>query len=357
MQVPQERNDSIKFGPRSVGPDSPPLVIVELSGNHGGSLDKMLQLVDAAAAAGAEMIKLQTYTADTMTIDFAEREFFISDPGSLWKGQSLYDLYKKASTPWDWHKPIFDRARAKGMQIFSTPFDATAVDFLETLNVPCYKVASFEMTDVELVKKIATTGKPVIISTGMAQESEIAETVAVARQHGIKDLILLKCTSSYPADPKDSNLNAIPLMREKFQCQIGLSDHTIGTASAIASVALGATVIEKHFNISRDDGAVDADFSATPQELTTLIADAVAAWQSMGQAKIGPSEAEKKSLVFRRSLYVVEDIQPGDAFTPKNVRAIRPGYGLPIKHLSEIIGKKAKSFVARGTPVNWDIVQ
>lgn len=348
-------SSSFQIGKRKVGPDAKPLVIVELSGNHGGSLDKMLTLVDEAAKAGAEIIKLQTYTADTMTIDFAEREFFISDPNSLWKGQSLYDLYKKAQTPWDWHKPIFDRARKHGMMYMSTPFDVSAVEFLEGHDVPCYKVASFEMTDLELVRAVAKTGKPVIISTGMATVQEIAETVEAARSAGCKDLMLLKCTSSYPASPKDSNLRSIPLLRDLFKCQVGLSDHTIGIGAAVASIALGSIAIEKHFNLSRKDGAVDAEFSSEPDELKTLITETVAAWEALGTAALGPTEKEKESLVFRRTLYVVKDLEPGETLTRDNVRAIRPGLGLPVKFLPQVLGKTVKGRVSRGTPVSWEL--
>lgn len=346
----------MKIGNRNVGAGHAPFIIAEMSGNHNQSLDRALLIVDEAAKAGAHALKLQTYTADTMTIDCDEGEFFISDPNSLWKGASLYKLYQEAYTPWEWHKPLFDRARSHGMEIFSTPFDETAVDFLESLNVPCYKIASFENTDVELIKKVAATGKPMIISTGMASVAELDESVRAARAAGCKDLVLLKCTSTYPATPENTNILTIPHLKQLFQCEVGLSDHTMGVGVSVASVALGASVIEKHFTLRRADGGVDSAFSLEPEELKSLVIETERAWQSLGKVSYGATDAEKKSLVFRRSLYVVSDVQAGETLTVDNVRAIRPGLGLPTKFLSMALGKKARTAIKKGTPLNWDLI-
>ena len=339
-----------------VGAESAPFVIAEMSGNHNQSLERALEIVDAAANAGAHALKIQTYTAETMTIDISEREFFISDPKSLWKGSSLFELYEKAYTPWEWHKPIFDRARQHGMIAFSTPFDDTAVDFLEQLNVPCYKIASFENTHIPLIRRVAATGKPMIISTGMATFAELDETVEAAKSAGCKDLVLLKCTSTYPSTPDDSNILTISEMRKRYGCEIGLSDHTMGIGVAVAAVALGATVIEKHFTLQRADGGVDSAFSMEPQEMAQLVIETERAWQAMGKLHDGPTEKEKSSLVFRRSLYVVEDMKVGDTFTAKNLRAIRPGYGLAPKFYDDTIGKTVKRDVVRGTPLSHDLI-
>ena len=346
----------MRFGGRGVGAGSAPLVIAEMSGNHNQSLERALEIVDAAAKAGAHAIKIQTYTAETMTIDIHEREFFISDEKSLWKGESLFNLYMKAYTPWEWHKPIFDRARQQGMIAFSTPFDDTAVDYLERLDVQCYKIASFENTDLPLIKYVAATGKPMIISTGMATFAELDETVEAARSAGCKDLVLLKCTSTYPSTPDDSNILTIPEMRKRYGCEIGLSDHTMGIGVSVAAVALGATVIEKHFTLQRADGGVDSAFSMEPQEMAQLVIETERAWQAMGKVHDGPTEEETASLVFRRSLYVVEDMKVGDTFTAKNLRAIRPGYGLAPKFYDEVMGKTAKRDIARGTPLAHDLI-
>lgn len=341
---------------RGIGAAFPPLIIAEMSGNHNQSLDRALEIVDAAAAAGAHALKLQTYTADTMTLDIRVREFFIDDPTSLWKGRSLHDLYQEAYTPWEWHKPIFDRCREKGLICFSTPFDASAVDFLEELAAPCYKIASFENTDLPLIRKIAATGKPIIMSTGMATIAELDEAVITAREAGCKDLILLKCTSSYPASPEDSNILTIPHLRDLFGVQVGLSDHTMGAGVAVASVALGATVIEKHFTLSRADGGVDSTFSMEPDELKSLAVETERAWQAMGKITYGPTEKEKGSMQFRRSLYVAEDMLAGELFTPKNLRVVRPGFGLPPKYYDLLLGRKVKRNVTKGTPVAWDLL-
>lgn len=347
---------SMKIGNREIGVDAPPFVIAEMSGNHNQSLARALEIVEAAAKTGAHALKIQTYTADTMTLDLDEGEFFISDPNSLWKGTSLYKLYQEAYTPWEWHKPIFDRCRELGIIGFSTPFDDTAVDFLEGLDVPCYKIASFENTDIPLIRKVAATGKPMVISTGMATVAEMDETVRAAREAGCKDLILLKCTSTYPATPEYTNILTIPHMRELFGCEVGLSDHTMGTGVSVASVALGATVIEKHFTMSRSDGGVDSTFSMEPAEMASLVIESERAWQALGKVSYGPTEKEKKSLVFRRSLYIVEDVKAGEILTPENMRAIRPGYGLPPKYLQELLGKRLNSDVKKGTPISWGLI-
>ena len=347
---------TINIGTRPVGQGHPPFVIAEMSGNHNQSLERALEIVDAAAQAGAHALKIQTYTADTMTLDLEEGEFFISDPNSLWKGTSLYKLYQEAYTPWEWHKPIFDRCTEVGMIGFSTPFDSSAVDFLEGLNVPCYKIASFENTDLPLIRRVAATGRPLIISTGMATVAELDETVRAASEAGCKDLILLKCTSTYPATPENTNILTIPHMRELFGCEVGLSDHTMGTGVAVASVALGATVIEKHFTLSRADGGVDSAFSMEPTEMAALVVESERAWQALGKVAYGPTEKEKKSLVFRRSLYIVEDVRVGDVLTEKNLRAIRPGFGLPPKYLPDLLGRRVARDAKRGTPMSWDLL-
>ena len=331
-------------------------MIAEMSGNHNQSLDRALEIVDAAAQSGAHALKIQTYTAETMTIDVREREFFISDEKSLWKGESLFDLYSKAYTPWEWHEAIFDRANKHKMLAFSTPFDRTAVDFLENLNVPCYKIASFENTDLPLIKYVAATGKPMIISTGMATFAELDETVEAARAAGCNDLVLLKCTSTYPSTPDDSNILTIPEMRARYGCEIGISDHTMGIGVAVAAVALGATVIEKHFTLKRADGGVDSAFSMEPQEMAQLVIETERAWQAMGKVQDGPTAKETASLVFRRSLYVVAAIKAGEKLTPENVRAIRPGYGIAPKFYDEVMGKTAKRDIARGTPLAHDLI-
>jgi len=345
-----------KIGNLLIGVAHPPFVIAEMSGNHNQSLKRALEIVEAAAKTGAHALKIQTYTPDTMTLDLDEREFHISDPKSLWDGTSLYKLYGEAYTPWEWHKPIFERARELGMVAFSTPFDDTAVDFLESLDVPCYKIASFENTDLPLIRRVAATGKPLIISTGMATVAELDETVRAARGAGCKDLVLLKCTSTYPATPENTNISTIPHMRELFGCEVGLSDHTMGVAVSVASVALGATVIEKHFTLNRADGGVDSSFSMEPAEMAQLVTESARAWQSLGKVSYGPTEAEKKSLQFRRSLYVVRDMKAGETLGPENVRAIRPGLGLPPKYFDVLIGKTIKRDAPRGTPLQWDLL-
>ena len=346
----------IKIAGKTIGREHPPFIIAEMSGNHNQSLERALEIVEAAAKAGAHALKLQTYKPDTMTIDLDEREFHISDPGSLWKGTSLYQLYGEASTPWEWHEPIFDRARELGIVAFSTPFDDTSVEFLENLDVPCYKIASFENTDLPLIRRVASTGKPLIISTGMASIAELDDAVSAAREAGCKDLILLKCTSTYPASAQNTNILTIPHMRELFGCEVGLSDHTMGTGVAVASVALGATVVEKHFTLDRSAGGVDSTFSMEPAEMTSLVVDSEHAWRALGQISYGATEKEKKSLVFRRSIYVAEDVEVGDVLTSKNLRCIRPGLGLPPKYYDMLIGRKVNQAIKRGTPMSWDLI-
>jgi pseudaminic acid synthase len=340
----------------AIGGENRPFIIAEMSGNHNHSLERALAIVEAAANTGVSALKLQTYTADTMTLDIDTNEFFIDDPQNLWKGNSLYKLYKQAYTPWEWHKPIFERCRELGIIPFSTPFDETAVDFLEKLNVPMYKIASFENNDIPLIKKVASTGKPMIISTGMASVAEIDETVQAAREAGCDNLVLLKCTSTYPASPENTNILTIPHMRELFNCQVGLSDHTMGIGAAVASVALGASVIEKHFTLSRADGGVDSAFSMEPSEMKSLVIEAERAWQSLGKVTYGPTDNEKASLKHRRSLYITKDMKAGDILTGENLRAIRPGCGLSPKYYDVLLGKQVNQNVKKGTPVSWDLI-
>ncbi|MHA6165612.1 pseudaminic acid synthase [Bacillus mojavensis] len=348
--------NEINIDGRSIGPHHPPFIIAEMSGNHNQSLERAFHIIEAAAKAGAHALKIQTYTADTMTLNIDTKDFKIEDNDSLWSGSTLYTLYQQAYTPWEWHKPIFDKCRELGMIPLSTPFDESAVDFLEDLGVPIYKIASFENTDIPLIKKVAATGKPIIISTGMATVAEIDETITAAKEAGCKELILLKCTSTYPASPVNTNISTIPHMKELFNCQVGLSDHTMGTGVAVASVALGATVIEKHFTLSRADGGVDSAFSLEPPELKELVAETERAWQALGQITYGPTDMEKASLKFRRSIYVTNDIKAGEIFTKENIKVIRPGYGLEPKYFDVMIGKTATKHLSAGTPLGWDSI-
>ncbi len=349
-------NSRLQINDRLIGTGHPPLIVAEMSGNHNQSLERALAIVTAAAESGAHAVKLQTYTPDTMTIDLDEREFHISDRTSLWAGTSLYKLYGEAYTPWEWHRPIMDRAQELGIFAFSTPFDDSAVDFLESLDVPCYKIASFENTDLPLIRRVARTGKPIIIATGMATAGELDESVRTARAAGCNDLILLKCTSTYPATAENSNVLSIPHMREMFDCEIGLSDHTMGVGVSVAAVAHGATVIEKHFTLSRADGGVDSAFSMEPAELTQLVVESQRAWQSLGQVSYGPTEAEVSSLQYRRSLYVVKNLKAGGVLTRENVRAIRPGLGMPPKFIELVLGRTLNQDVVRGTALNWELM-
>jgi N-acetylneuraminate synthase len=348
--------NDIKIGDFIINEKSRPFIIAEMSGNHNQSVDRALEIIDAAAECGADAVKLQTYTPDTMTIDHDKGLFYIDDPKSLWNGNTLYDLYKTAHTPWEWHKQIFDRAKEKGIMIFSTPFDASSVDFLETLDVPAYKIASFENKDWELLKKVAKTNKPVIMSTGASTISEISESVAVLKKNGCNDIILLKCTSTYPATPESTNLKTIPHMKDIFDCFTGLSDHTMGIGVPIASVALGAKVIEKHFTLDRSDGGVDSDFSIEPQELKSLVTECERAHQSLGKISYDILKDEESSLRFKRSIYVVKDIQKGEKFDKKNIRIIRPGDGMEPKYYQKIIGKESKNALKRGTPMSWELL-
>lgn len=347
---------SIVIGDRRIGVNEPPFVIAEMSGNHNQSLQRALDIVDAAAAAGAHALKLQTYTAETMTLDVDGRGFTIGDEGSLWQGMSLYKLYQEAHTPWDWHAPIFERCRQHHMIGFSTPFDETAVSFLASLDAPCYKIASFENIDLPLIRKCAATGKPLIMSTGMATVSELEDAVRAAREAGCSQLVLLKCTSTYPATPDNSHLRTIPHLRELFGCEVGLSDHTMGVGAAVASIALGATVVEKHFTLRRADGGIDSAFSLEPEELHSLVVETERAWRALGTVRYGPTHDEEASLLYRRSLYIVRDLHAGERLTAENVRAIRPGLGLPPKWLDQVLGKKVTRPVSRGTPLTFDLL-
>lgn len=337
-----------------IGKTHKPFVIAEMSGNHNQSLERALDIVEAAAKSGAHAIKLQTYTPDTMTINASGGLFDINDATSLWAGRNLYELYKEAHTPWEWHQPIFEKAKSLGLIVFSTPFDESAVDFLETLNVPAYKIASFENTDWPLLIKVAKTGKPIIMSTGLAKLSDIDEAVNVLRNNGCKDLVLLKCTSTYPATPENTHLNTIPHLRDMFRCHVGLSDHTMGIGAAIAAVALGACVIEKHFTLRRADGGVDSTFSIEPEELKLLVIESERAYLAMGQIYYGVQKEETKSLRFKRSIYVVKDIKSGEVFTKDNLRVIRPGDGLQPKYYETLLGKKASKDINAGTPFSWE---
>lgn len=338
----------------TISQENKPFIIAEMSGNHNQSLDRALAIVDAAAAAGAHAIKLQTYTADTMTVKGAHK---ITDEGSLWKGRELYDLYKEAYTPWEWHEAIFEHAKSKKLIAFSSPFDETAVDFLEKLDAPLYKIASFENTDHPLLKRVARTGKPVIMSTGVSTIADVFESVQVLKQNGCKDLVLLKCTSTYPASPENTNLLSIPVLQKIFSdCTIGLSDHTMGIGASVASVVLGARVIEKHFTLSRADGGVDSAFSLEPHELKSLVVETERAFHALGKPYFEVHQAETKSKIFKRSIYIVREILEGEEFTSKNTRIIRPGDGLAPKFFEQVLGKKARKKIESGTPLQWNLV-
>jgi pseudaminic acid synthase len=343
-----------KIAGHCIGSEYPPYVVAELSANHGGSLEHALLVLEAAKAAGADAVKLQTYTADTITIDCDKPEFKIS--GGVWDGRTLYELYQEAHTPWDWHKTLFSKARQLGITIFSSPFDDTAVDFLETLHAPAYKIASFELVDLPLIRKVAETGKPTIMSTGMASTQEIAEALQAFRGAGGSDALLLHCISGYPTPPDQSNLRRISRLAAEFNCSIGLSDHTLGIEVAIAAVALGACLIEKHFTLRRADGGPDAAFSLEPAELTALVRGTKTAYLALGSGSEERSNAEKSNTSFRRSIYVVKDIAAGEIFSRENLRIIRPGLGLPPKCLPEVLGKRARCNIARGTRLTIDLV-
>jgi N-acetylneuraminate synthase len=342
----------IAIAGRNIGLNYPPYIIAEMSANHNGNIERAFETIDMAKAMGADAVKMQSYTADTITIDCDKEDFQIS--GGLWDGYSLYRLYKWAETPFEWHKPIFEHARKAGITLFSTPFDETAVDLLEDLGAPAYKIASFEAVDLPLIKYVARTGKPMIISTGMADLDEIAEAVATARDSGCKDLVLLHCISSYPAPVEQSNIRTIPDIADRFDVVSGLSDHTLGTTVSIASVALGACVIEKHVTISRQDKGPDSEFSLEPEELRRLCVETRDAWASLGQASYALKSAEEASLKYRRSIYVVEDIPAGETISEKNIRRIRPGFGLSPRFYEDLIGRRVNRDISRGTPLSWD---
>lgn len=347
---------SVCIDGRQIGPGYSPFIIAEMSGNHNQSLHRALEIVDAIAKTGAHAVKIQTFTPDTMTLDLNEREFQISNEKSLWYGSSLYELYEKAHTPWEWHEAIFMRARERGLIAFSSPFDESSVEFLEELNAPCYKIASFENTDIALIKKAAATKKPLIISTGMAIYSELEDAVRCASEAGCEELILLKCTSTYPADPINTNIMTIPNMQKEFDCLVGLSDHTMGIGVSIASIGLGACMIEKHFTLSRADGGIDSSFSMEPHEMSQLVGESERVHQALGAVHYGPTVAEHDSIQFRRSLYIVRDLKAGDLLSIDNVRAIRPGFGLPPKYLNEVCGRRLLKDAKRGTALNWGLL-
>jgi len=345
----------VKIDGRQIGPEHPIYVIAEISANHNGDLGQALEIMQAAADAGASAVKLQTYTAQTMTLDSSAHDFMIT--GGLWDGYSLWDLYEKAHTPWDWHEALFAKGKELGVTVFSTPFDATAVDFLEDLNAPAYKVASFEVTDLPLVRRIAKTGKPMIISTGMADFSEITDVIETARKFGNGELIMLHCISGYPTPPEDANLQTLAHLRDTFGVVVGLSDHSLGTEVSVAAVALGACVIEKHVTLHRKDGGFDSSFSLEPQELTSLVRQCRSVYSALGSVNYDRKPSEVANLKFRRSLYVVEDVAAGEPLTEKNVRSIRPGYGLAPKHLDEILGQRIKNDLKCGTPLDWSMLE
>ena len=344
---------TISIAGREIGPADRPYLIAEMSGNHNQSLERALEIVDRAADAGADAIKLQTYTPDTMTLDVRAPGFVIEDAGSLWAGRQLYDLYREAYTPWEWHAPIMERAARRGLHCFSSPFDDSAVAFLETLGVPAYKIASFECVDLPLIRRVAATGKPMIISTGMASAAEIDEAVRTARNAGNANVVLLKCTSTYPATPANTNLRTIPSMRDTFGCPVGLSDHTMGCGVAVAAVAFGAVVVEKHFTLSRADGGVDSAFSMEPDEFRQLRVETERAWLALGGVVYGGTPDAAKSRMFRRSIYVARDMKAGEVLGEHNVRVVRPSLGLPPRFLEVVLGKRVNRDLAAGTPLDW----
>lgn len=347
--------NNIEINGRKIGLNQPPYVIAELSANHNGNIETAINLIVAAKRAGADAVKLQTYRPDTITMDVNQPEFYIK--GGLWDGKSLYELYQEAHTPWEWHKTLFEQAQKIGITIFSSPFDRTAVDLLETLDAPAYKIASFEAIDLPLIRYAASKSKPLIISTGMASDTEIQEAVETARSAGCRQLALLHCVSGYPAPSDEYNLRTIPDLQQRFGTTVGLSDHTLDNTTAITSVALGACIIEKHFTLNRKGGGPDDSFSLEPNELSALCRDAKTAWAALGTVNYGVTASERGNVQFRRSLYVVKQVKSGEIFTYENVRSIRPGYGLAPKLIDEVVGRRAARDVARGTPVNWDILE
>lgn len=345
---------TIKINGREIGSGEPPFIIAEMSGNHNQSLERAFQIIDAAVSAGAHAIKLQTATPSGLTLDVESPDFLISDMESLWHGKTLFKLYQEALTPWEWHKPIFEYCGKKGITVFSSPFELGAVDLLEELGAPCYKIASFELVDLQLIRRVARTGKPVIMSTGMATLTDIESAVNIVREEGNQQIVLLKCTSTYPASPEDSNVLTIPHLMQAFGTQVGLSDHTMGIGVPCAAVALGATVIEKHFTLSRSDGGVDAAFSLEPEELKSLVEETWRAWSAIGEVRYGGSSREKASLQFRRSIYISEDITAGDILNVNNIRVVRPGFGLHPKFLELLIGRRVNKTLKKGTPMSWE---
>lgn len=346
----------IKIGDFTIGLTHKPFIIAEMSGNHNQSIERAFEIIDLAAKSGAHAVKIQTYTPDTITIDHKGGLFSIKDPNSLWNERNLYELYREAHTPWAWHKPMFDYAKKAGIMIFSTPFDETAVDFLEDLNVPAYKIASFENNHLPLLKKVASTGKPIIISSGLSTLSILEEAIQCLQDHGAKDIVLLKCTSTYPASPENTHLKTIPHMAQLFQCHVGLSDHTMGIGVAIASVALGARVIEKHFTVSRAEGGVDSAFSIEPTELNALVEESERAFLALGNITYGIQKAEENSMRFKRSVYVIKDVKKGEKFSSDNVKIIRPGDGLAPKFYDLILGNHASEDISKGTPISWNLL-
>ena len=344
----------IEIRGRAIGEGHPPYIVAELSANHGGSLERALMLVEEAASAGADAVKLQTYSPDTLTIDHDGAGFRIE--GGLWHGRTLYELYQEAQTPRAWHDALFRKGEEAGVTVFSSPFDPTAVDFLEELGAPAYKIASFEAIELPLIERAAATGKPLIISTGMATVTEIEEAVMAARRAGCREMVLLHCVSGYPTPPEDSNLHTIPDMAQRFNVACGLSDHTLGTSVSVAAVALGAVMIEKHLTLHRSDGGPDAAFSLEPNELQDLVSNTRAAWSALGRVSYDRADSEKPNAIFRRSLYIVRDMRRGEKLTLENVRSIRPGFGLPPKQLSAVLGRRAARDVVRGTPLDWSLI-
>ena len=346
----------MKIGKYKISRQSHPLIVAEMSGNHNKSLDRAMMLVEQAAKSGAHMLKLQTYTADTLTINSEKKDFQILSEDSLWKGNTLHSLYDEAHTPWEWTEKIIKRCNELNIMCFSTPFDETAVDFLEKLNVPAYKIASYENVHLPLIRKVAKTKKPIIISTGLASISEIEDAVNVLKEENCDQFALLKCTSAYPASPENSNVLTIPDLRKKFNCEVGLSDHTVGIGAALAAISHGATIVEKHFTLDRNDGGVDSSFSIEPNELKLLVDESKKTWQALGTIKYGVTESEKIGLQFRRSIYVIKDIDKDEQLTNKNIRIIRPGKGLLPKHFDKILGKKVNQKISRGTPMSWEFL-
>lgn len=348
-------NNEIQIAGRSIGPNHLPYIIAELSANHNGSIDTAFKIIAEAKKAGADAIKLQTYTADTITLDSDADEFKIH--GGLWDGRTLYELYQEAHTPWEWHKPLFDYAHKLDITIFSSPFDNTAVDLLEDLNAPAYKIASFEAIDLPLIRYVASTGKPMIISTGMADDEEIQEAIDAARSGGCEELAILHCVSGYPAPAEDYNLRTILDMRERFGLVTGLSDHTIDNTTAVTSVALGASIIEKHFTLDRNGGGPDDSFSLEPEDLVALCRDSKTAWQALGSVNYGRKCSEQANVKFRRSLYFVKDLKAGDVITEDAIRSVRPGFGLAPKFYDEVVGKKVLVDIAKNTAVSFDKIK